>query len=51
MDDIKLSIKKQEQNTFTIHYSCNGFYDGGALAPMICSITSLANTTCFVFLG
>ncbi|MBQ7287958.1 MAG: hypothetical protein IJW73_09375 [Candidatus Gastranaerophilales bacterium] len=42
MDKFKLLIKGQEQNTFTIHYSCNGFYDGGAIAPTICTI-AIAN--------
>ena len=38
MDEIKLLIKGREQNTFAIHYSCDGFYDGGAIAPTICTI-------------
>ena len=38
MDEIKLQIKGQEQNTYAIHYSCDGFYNGGAYAPAICSI-------------
>lgn len=27
-----------EQNIFSIHYSCSGFYNGGSLAPSICCI-------------
>ena len=38
MDDIKLLIKGNEKNTFSIHYSCDGFYYGGAVAPSICTI-------------
>ena len=38
MDKIKLLTKGQEANTYSIHYSCNGFYDGGAVAPTICCI-------------
>ena len=29
---------KKEQNIFSIHYSCSGFYNGGTLAPSICAI-------------
>ena len=39
MEDMKLRIKGSEERTFTIHYSCSGFYNGGALAPSICCIT------------
>ena len=38
MDKIKLLTKGQEGNTHSIHYSSNGFYDGGAVAPTICCI-------------
>ena len=38
MDEIKLLIKGQEKNSFTIHYSCNGFYNGGSVAPTVCAI-------------
>ena len=38
MDDIKLLIKGREKETFAIHYACSGFYNGGAVAPAICSI-------------
>ena len=38
MDEIKFLIKGKEQDTYAIHYSCDGFYDGGAYAPAICSI-------------
>lgn len=38
MNKIKLQIKGREQDTYTIHYSCDGFYNGGAYAPAICSI-------------
>ena len=38
MKEIKLQIKGREQDTYTIHYSCDGFYNGGAYAPAICSI-------------
>ena len=38
MNEIKLQIKGREQDTYTVHYSCDGFYDGGAYAPAICSI-------------
>ena len=42
MDDIKLLTKGREHDVYSIHYSSNGFYDGGALAPAICCI-SLVN--------
>ena len=42
MDEIKLQIKGKEHDTYVIHYSCDGFYNGGAYAPAICSI-SLVN--------
>lgn len=42
MDEIKLQIKGKEHDTYTIHYSCDGFYNGGAYAPAICTI-SLVN--------
>ena len=38
MDEIKLQIKGREQDTYAIHYSCDGFYNGGAYAPAICTI-------------
>ena len=38
MNKIKLQIKGREQDTYTVHYSCDGFYNGGAYAPAICSI-------------
>ncbi len=38
MDGIKFLIKDKEQDIYAIHYSCDGFYDGGAYAPTICSI-------------
>lgn len=38
MDDLKLQLKGNEHNTYTIHYSCSGFYSGGAVAPTICCI-------------
>ena len=38
MDEIKLQIKGREQDTYAIHYSCDGFYNGGAYAPAICAI-------------
>ena len=38
MDKIKLLTKGQENNTYSIHYSCDGFYNGGAIAPTICCI-------------
>lgn len=28
----------KEFKAYSIHYSCNGFYDGGAIAPTICCI-------------
>ncbi len=42
MDKIKLLIKYREQDTFAIHYACECFYNGGAVAPSICAI-SLVN--------
>lgn len=42
MDKIKFLIKDREQDTFAIHYSCECFYNGGAIAPSICAI-SLVN--------
>ncbi len=39
MDKIKLLIKNREQDTFAIHYACECFYNGGAIAPSICSIS------------
>lgn len=42
MDKIKLLIKDREQDTFAIHYACECFYNGGAIAPAICAI-SLVN--------
>lgn len=38
MDKLKLLIKGQEKETYSIHYSCDGFYTGGAVAPTICCI-------------
>lgn len=38
MNDMKLLIKGCEEKTYAIHYSCSGFYGGGALAPTICCI-------------
>ncbi len=38
MDEIKLQIKGRERDTYAIHYFCDGFYNGGAYAPAICSI-------------
>ena len=38
MNDLKLQLKGNEDNTYTIHYSCSGFYSGGAVAPTICCI-------------
>lgn len=38
MDEIRLLIKGKERETYSIHYSCNGFYYGGAVAPAICCI-------------
>ncbi len=38
MDDIRLLIKGKEHETYSIHYSCSGFYNGGAIAPTICCI-------------
>ena len=38
MTEIRLLIKGKERETYTIHYSCNGFYQGGAIAPTICCI-------------
>jgi len=37
MDKIKLLIKDREQDTFAIHYACECFYNGGAIAPAICA--------------
>lgn len=36
---IKTIAKHNKENTYSIHYSCNKFYNGGAIAPTICSIT------------
>lgn len=38
MDEVRLLIKGKERETYSIHYSCNGFYCGGAVAPTICAI-------------
>ena len=38
MNEIRLLIKGKERETYTIHYSCSGFYQGGAVAPTICCI-------------
>ena len=45
MDEIKLQIKGREQDTYAIHYSCDGFYNGGAYAPAICSIVLVNYST------
>ncbi len=29
----------KKQNIYSIHYSCSGFYNGGAIAPSICCIS------------
>ncbi len=42
MDKIKLLIQGREQDTYAIHYACECFYNGGAIAPAICAI-SLVN--------
>lgn len=42
MDKIKFLIKDREQDAFAIHYACECFYNGGAVAPSICAI-SLVN--------
>lgn len=39
MDKIKLLIQGREQNTYSIHYACSGFYYGGAITPSICAIS------------
>ena len=39
MNEIKLQLKGREQDTFAIHYSCECFHNGGAIAPAICTIT------------
>ena len=39
MDEIKLQIKGREQDTYVIHYSCECFNNGGAIAPAICAIS------------
>ena len=38
MDEIRLLIKGKEKETYAIHYSCEGFYTGDAVAPSICCI-------------
>ena len=38
MDELRLLIKGKERDTYSIHYSCNGFYSGDAVAPVICCI-------------
>ena len=45
MDEIKLQIKGKEHDTYTIHYSCDGFYNGGAYAPAICTISLINYAT------
>lgn len=45
MNEIKLQIKGREQDTYTVHYSCDGFYDGGSYAPAICSIALINYAT------
>ena len=42
MDELRLLIKGKERDTYSIHYSCNGFYSGDAVAPVICCI-AMAN--------
>lgn len=39
---LKFQLKSKERETYAIHYSCERFYDGGAVAPVICAI-SLVN--------
>ena len=39
MNEIKLQIKGREQDTFAIHYSCECFHNGGAVAPAVCTIS------------
>ncbi|MBE7704822.1 MAG: hypothetical protein E7Z90_03280 [Cyanobacteria bacterium SIG29] len=38
MDEVRLLIKGKERETYSIHYSCNGFYYGDSVAPTICAI-------------
>lgn len=42
MDILKIkhkhNAKRHQENTYSIHYSCSGFYNGGAIAPTICAI-------------
>ncbi len=38
MDEIRLLIKGKERETYSIHYSCDGFYTGDAVAPSICCV-------------
>ena len=38
MDELRLLIKGKERDTYSIHYSCNGFYSGDSVAPVICCI-------------
>ncbi len=45
MDEIKLQIKGRERDTYTVHYSCSGFYSGGAVAPTICTIALVSYVT------
>ena len=45
MYEIKLQIKGREQCTYAIHYSCDGFYNGEAYAPAICSIAVINYAT------
>ena len=51
MDEIRLLIKGKERETYSIHYSCDGFYYGGAIAPTICCIamTNLKTSEKHVF--
>ena len=41
----------KEFNAFSIHYSCNGFYDGGAVAPTICclALCNIKNDKLYTF--
>lgn len=38
MEKIKILINGKEGSVYSIHYSCSGFYNNGAIAPMICAI-------------
>lgn len=51
MEKLKLLVKNKEADTYSIHYSCSGFYSGGAISPTICCIamTNLKNQEEHVF--